>query len=74
MKQKLTKKEKIDKIDQAQDLLQEVIDLLQPIADDDPYFKHYFLDYLVIMKGENDFLTQDLNLDKMKEQIRREEN
>ena len=74
MTKKLTKKEKIDRIDQAQDLLQEVIDLLQPIADDDPYFQHYFLDYLVIMKGENEFLTTDLNLDKVKEQIRREEN
>ena len=69
----MTKEEKLNRIEEAQELLQQTIDTLKPLADDDNYFKHYFLDRLTIMKGENEFLTQDLNLDEMKERIERKE-
>jgi len=69
----MTTKEKINAIDEAQEKLYEAIELLEPIADEDSNFRAYFLDHLKIMAGEgHEFLSRDLNLDKMRERIKEE--
>jgi len=66
----MTKEEKIEIIDEAQQKLYEVIDLLEPIAEDDSNFRTYWLDHLKIMVGKgHGFLSRDLNLDEVRESI-----
>ena len=69
----MTTEERIEKIDEAQEKMFEVITLLKQACVDDENAKAYLIDYLEIMaSNDHFFLCRDLNLDKLRERYLKE--
>lgn len=62
MKTQMTNSEKADIVREAQEKLNEAIELLEQVTT--PYYEAYILDHLKIMAGrDHGFMSRDSNLD-----------
>ena len=58
--------EKAARIEDAQILIYQAIEILEEVLQDDAYAQTYLLDHLKILAGSNHgFLSRDLNLDEL---------
>ncbi|KPL08386.1 hypothetical protein AMJ86_00735 [bacterium SM23_57] len=66
----MNKYDKLEKIQQAQDMLNEVISILDEIIPENSYYDAYLLTKLKIYcSDDHGYLTNDPNLDKLLEDI-----
>lgn len=62
--------ERLDMLEEARDLLNQAIELIEQVFPNDEYVKAYMIDHLKIRAGgDHGFLSSDLNIDSLIKRI-----